>query len=100
MRRGRRRIKAAGTERCITNRRAARLRTLVVEEFIYYVPSTEGYAMGWRRKRSERQPHLAPEQGEDDARASRKTDGYGVQEARWRETKAGGHTLPTGQHVS
>jgi hypothetical protein len=37
--------------------------------------------MGWRRKRPEMQPHLALEQGEDDARARRKTGRRGGQEA-------------------
>jgi hypothetical protein len=46
--------------------------------------------MEWRRKRSERQPHLAPEQGENDARVRRKTGGRSRQEARWRGRKADG----------
>ena len=38
----------------ITNRRAARLRTPVAKELIYYTPPTEGCAMGWHRKRLKR----------------------------------------------
>jgi hypothetical protein len=64
----------------VTNKRAARLHTHVAK----------GYAMEWWRKRPERQPHLAPEQGEDDARARRKTGGHNRQEARWRGRKADG----------
>jgi len=47
----------------------------------------EGCAMGWCRKWLKRQPHLAPEQGEDVASATRKTSGHGRQEARWRGRK-------------
>jgi hypothetical protein len=43
------------------------LHTPMVEEFIYHAPPV-GCAMGLRWKRPERQPHVAPEQGEDDAR--------------------------------
>jgi hypothetical protein len=46
----------------VTNRRDAWLRTPGAEEFIYYTPPAECCAMGWCRKRSERQPHLAPKQ--------------------------------------
>jgi hypothetical protein len=45
--------------------------------------------MGWRRKRPERQPHLALEQGKDNTRARRKTGGRREQEVRCRGRKAG-----------
>jgi hypothetical protein len=67
------------------------LHTPVAEELIYYAPLMEGCAMGWLRKRTERQPHLAPEQREDDTRARRKTNGCGGQEVQWRGRKAGRH---------
>ena len=61
------------------NWRATLLRTPMVEEFIYYAPPAECCAMGWRRKRPEGQPHLAPKQGEDDTRPRRKRNGCGGQ---------------------
>jgi hypothetical protein len=51
----------------------------MAEEFIYYAAPAGGLCQGWQRKWPERQPHQAPEQGEDDARARRKTGSRGGQ---------------------